>query len=81
VVRTEMFTPEVIARMPKQSKNQFIDPPVFTAAVLNALEKGKFEVTVPSYIGIAYVVRALLPSWHRRMTARIRLPVLPDLAS
>jgi len=39
----------------------------------------KYEVTVPRYIGIAYAVRTLLPGLFRRMTARTRLPVLPDL--
>ena len=81
LVRTEMFTPEVIARMPKQSKGQFLEPPVFTAAVLRALERGAYEVTVPRHIGIAYAVRALFPSFLRRQTARIRLPMLPDLAT
>jgi short-subunit dehydrogenase len=81
VVRTEMFTPEVVARMPAQSKSQFIEPPAFTAAVLKALERGKFEVTVPRYIGIAYAMRTLFPSFHRRMTAKIRLPMLPDLTT
>ena len=39
------------------------------------------DPTVPGYIGIAYVVRVLLPGLFRRMTARARLPVLPDLES
>jgi hypothetical protein len=38
-------------------------------------------VTVPSYVRIAYAIRTLFPSFHRRMTARLRLPVLPDLAT
>ena len=49
--------------------------------MLQALERGRYEVTVPGYIGIAYVVRVLLPGLFRRMTARARLPVLPDLES
>jgi short-subunit dehydrogenase len=81
LVRTEMFTPEVIARMPARALRTFIEPPEFSAQVLRALERGRHEVTVPRYVGIAYAIRALLPALHRRMTARIRLPVLPDLAS
>jgi len=80
LVRTEMFTPEVMARMPKQA-TRFLEPPVFSRRVLRALEQGRHEVTVPRYVGIAYAIRALLPGVHRRMTARIRLPVLPDLTS
>ena len=78
LVRTEMFTPAVLARMPERT---FLEPPEFSRRVLRALERGRYEVTVPRYIGIAYVVRVLLPGLFRRMTARARLPVLPDLES
>jgi short-subunit dehydrogenase len=81
LVRTEMFTPEVIARMPKGAARSFLQPADFSRRVLRALERGKHEVTVPGYIGLGYVVRTLFPALHRRLTARIRLPVLPDLAS
>jgi len=79
LVRTEMFTPEILARMPERATRTFIDPPEFCAAVLRALERGAYEVTVPSYVGIAYLLRALLPALHRRIMRNIRLPVLPDL--
>lgn len=81
LVRTEMFTPDVIARMPRQALAQFVEPPVFTRAVLHALERGAFEVTVPRHVGIAYVARALFPNLLRRQTAKMRLPLLPDLVS
>src|SRR5205823_1173597 len=81
LVRTEMFTPEVMARMPRGAERTFLEPPEFSRRVLRALERGRYEVTVPGYIGIAYLVRALLPGLFRRMTARTRLPVLPDLES
>ena len=81
LVRTEMFTPEVMARMPRGAERTFLEPPEFSRRVLRALERGRYEVTVPGYIGIAYVLRALLPGLFRRMTARARLPVLPDLES
>ena len=79
LVRTEMFTAEILARMPPRAKRTFIEPPEFTRGVLRALARGRYEVTVPGYVNIAYVIRALLPSLHRRITARLRLPVLPDL--
>lgn len=81
VVRTEMFTPDVIARMPKEAKGQFLEPADFTAQLLRALERGEFQVTIPRYIKIAYVMRELFPRMFRRQTARIRLPTLPDLAT
>jgi short-subunit dehydrogenase len=79
LVRTEMFTPEVMARMPRGAERSFLTPADFSRRVLRALARGKYEVTVPSYIGIAYMIRALIPGPFRRMTARARLPVLPDL--
>jgi short-subunit dehydrogenase len=79
LVRTEMFTPEVLARMPASAERTFIDAPAFSRAVLRALARGRWEVTVPRYVELGYVVRTLLPRLHRRMIARIRLPVLPDL--
>jgi short-subunit dehydrogenase len=79
LVRTEMFTPEILARMPERATRTFIGAPEFSAAVLRALERGALEVTVPSYVGIAYVLRTLLPALHRRILRNLRLPVLPDL--
>jgi NAD(P)-dependent dehydrogenase (short-subunit alcohol dehydrogenase family) len=79
LVRTEMFTPEIMARMPERAMRTFIDTPEFSAAVLRGLERGAYEVTVPSYVGIAYVLRTLVPALHRRIMRNLRLPVLPDL--
>lgn len=81
LVRTEMFTPEVLARMPPRALRTFIEAPEFSRHVLRALERGQHEVTVPRYVGIAYAIRALFPAFHRRMTTRLRLPVLRDLTT
>src|SRR6184192_1040750 len=80
LVRTEMFTPEVLARMPERSMS-FVEPAVLSRDVLHALARGRHEVTVPRWVAIAYVMRVLLPRLHRRMTARIRLSVLRDLTA
>lgn len=81
LVRTEMFTPEVLARMPVRVQRTFIEADVFARAVLRGLARGRHEVTVPRYVTLAYVIRALFPRFHRRATARLRLPVLPDLVT
>ena len=81
LVRTEMFTPEVLARMPERATRTFLEPPEFSRRVLRALERGRYEITVPRYVGVVYLARLLLPSVFRRQTARFRLPVLPDLTS
>jgi short-subunit dehydrogenase len=79
LVRTEMFTPEILARMPERAKRTFIETPEFSAAVLRALERGAVELTVPSYVRLAYLMRTLLPGLHRRIIRNLRLPGLPDL--
>jgi len=81
LVRTEMFTPEVLARMPERVKRTFIEPAALSAAVFQGLARGAHEVTAPRYVGIAYVVRTLFPRYFRRTTASLRLPALPDLES
>jgi short-subunit dehydrogenase len=81
LVRTEMFTDAVIARMPARVRSQFIEVEQFCNTVLAALERGAYEVTVPRYVGIAYAVRLLFPRFFRRQTANLRLPALPDLTT
>jgi uncharacterized protein len=81
LVRTEMFTPDVLARMPERVKRTFIEPAELSAAVLHGLARGAHEVTAPRYVGIAYLVRLLFPRYFRRTTATLRLPSLPDLTS
>lgn len=81
VVRTEMFTPEVMARMPARVKGSFIDVEQFCEEVLAALRRGQYEVTVPGYVRIAYLMRLIAPRLFRRQTARLRLPVIPDLTT
>src|SRR5205809_5235900 len=75
LVRTEMFTPAVLARMPERSIS-FLEPAVLSRAVLRALARGRHEVTVPRWGVVAYVLRVLLPRLHRRMAAPIRLSVM-----
>jgi short-subunit dehydrogenase len=81
LVRTEMFTPDVLARMPERVKRTFVEPPVLTAAVIRGLERAEHEVTVPRYVRIAYLVRLLFPRYFRRMTGNLRLPILPDVTT
>ena len=80
LIRTEMFTPDVMARMPARSIS-FLEPTVLSRDVLRGLARGRHEVTVPRWVAFVYVLRALLPRFHRRMTSRVRLPVLPDLTT
>ena len=80
LVRTDMITPAVLARMPERVGSTAIEPTEVSRRTLQALERGRRELTVPGWMRAAYVVRALCPGLHRRLTARVRLPALGDLA-
>jgi len=81
LVRTEMITPAVLARLPQRVGTTAIEPAEVSRRVLAALERGRREITIPRWMGMAYVVRALLPGLHHRLTGRVRLPVLGDLTT
>lgn len=81
LVRTEMFDEETLARMPASILSNFVEVEPFCQGVLDALARGAYEVTVPRYVGFAYLVRLILPGTFRRQTAKLRLPVLPDLTT
>lgn len=81
LVRTEMITPAVLARLPERVAAGAIEPAEVSRAVFRALERGRREVTVPGWMAMAYAVRALFPRLHHRLTARVRLPTLGDLTA
>ena len=74
-----MFDEATLARMPERAKRTFIEVEPFCEEVFAALARGAYEVTIPRYVGVAYVMRALAPRVLRRQMVQIRLPVLPDL--
>ena len=73
LVRTEMFTPEVMARMPKGSEKRFISPEAFAKETLRAFERGERSAIVPrSYRGVLWL-RALSPRRMAGLMARVKL--------
>ena len=78
LVRTEMFTPEVMARMPRGSEQRFITAEEFAG---RALERRKRSVTIPRAYGAMALLRALAPGVIGRAVARTRLSALDDVES
>ena len=72
LVRTEMFTPEVMRRMPDGSPN-FIEPGEFARRTLRALARGRSEAVIPSHMKGPVVLNALFPQWMGRMVGRVKL--------
>jgi short-subunit dehydrogenase len=81
LVRTEMFTPEVNARMPKGSEGAFISTEAFVADVLRALERGESSIVVPRRFRAAPVLRTLFPRSVGRSMAKAKLANLTDLTT
>jgi short-subunit dehydrogenase len=73
LVRTEMFTPEVMARMPAGSEGRFISAGRFAEETLRALARGDRSTVIPrSYRGVV-LLRALFPGWMGNLMARVKL--------
>jgi short-subunit dehydrogenase len=81
MVRSEMFTREVMDRMPKDSEKRFMDTDRFVAETLGALERGEHHVVLPRrYRGVA-ILRTLFPKLLGRKVASVRFQALSDLRS
>ena len=73
LIRTEMFTDDVMARMPSAIEKRFIKPDELAAEVLRALDRGETDITVPrSYSGI-YLLRSLFPKMMRDKMGRVKM--------
>ena len=79
LVRTEMFTPEVMARMPKGSEGRFVSAEAFAEQALAALARGERSAVVPRAYRWVVRLRALAPERFDRIVARTRLSALPDV--
>jgi short-subunit dehydrogenase len=75
LVRTEMFTPEVLARMSDAAAN-FIEADDFARRTLRALAKGRVEAVIPSYMKLPILLDTLFPQWVGRTVGRVKLAAL-----
>jgi short-subunit dehydrogenase len=79
LVQTEMFTPEVMARMPKGSNARFISAEAFAEETLAALARRERSAVIPRRYRWVVRLRALAPERFDRIVARTRLASLPDV--
>lgn len=75
-IRTDFFDAEDLARMPPVAKRSMLEPEAVVDAVMDALARGKREITVPRAIAVAYVVRAIAPEFMRQNTKRVTLEAM-----
>jgi short-subunit dehydrogenase len=76
LVSTEMFTPEVMARLPKGAAKSFIPPEAFVAELLDALERRERSVVIPRRYRWIPRLKALFPRALGRALARNRLAAI-----
>jgi len=69
-IATDFFDAEALERMPPVARRTMIPPHQVVEAVVDALARGKREITVPRFIGAGYVVKAVAPGFMRRNTKR-----------
>lgn len=79
LVRTDMFTPEVMARMPGRAAASFIEVSQFVAQLLRGLERGETSIVIPRRFRIAHLLRELSPKRIGALFAKAKLDPLPDL--
>ena len=72
-IDTPFFDEEAKRRMPAVARRLMIKPERVVDATMAALARGKHEITVPRFIGVGYVVRAVAPGFMRRNTKKTTL--------
>ncbi|MEQ8194274.1 MAG: SDR family NAD(P)-dependent oxidoreductase, partial [Rhodospirillales bacterium] len=70
VVDTPFHNPQMLRDMPEKTRKSMVDPAGVVEAVMQALAKGKREVTYPGGIAAGYVVRALAPEFLRKQVLK-----------
>ena len=65
-IRTPFFDDEALARLPAVARRQMAEPEDLVEAIMEALARGRRELTFPRWIASGYVVQALAPSFFRR---------------
>jgi short-subunit dehydrogenase len=73
VIDTPFFREEDLARMPEVAKRGMVPVDGLVDAVMQALARGRREITHPSAIALAYRVKALAPGLFRRSVRKTTL--------
>lgn len=79
MVRTEMFSPEVMSRMPAGSEKRFIEAEEFVSETINGLQRGERHIVVPRKYKAVVFLRTLFPRLIGNKVASVRLKALHDV--
>jgi short-subunit dehydrogenase len=73
VVRTPFFDAEALARLPPVARRRIVEPEPLVDAILDALARGRHELTFPRSLALGYVVKAVAPEFMRRQVKRVTI--------
>lgn len=74
-IRTPFFDDEALARLPAVARRQMAEPEDLVDAIMDALARGRRELTYPRWIASGYVAQALAPGFTR---AQVKKQTLVD---
>jgi short-subunit dehydrogenase len=77
LVRTEMLTPQVMARLPRGSAGSIVEADAFVAETLRGLERGATSIVVPRRFGLVSFLCAVSPRLIGGAIARLKMAALP----
>jgi short-subunit dehydrogenase len=69
-IRTPFFDDEALSRLPAVARRQMAEPEGLVDAIIDALARGRRELTYPRWIASGYVAQALAPSITRRQVKK-----------
>ncbi len=69
-IRTPFFDGEALRRMAPVTRRGMVEPEGLVDAILEALAKGRHEITYPGWIRFGYAAQALAPAMMRRQIRR-----------
>jgi len=64
-IRTPFFDDEALARLPAVARRQMAEPEDLVEAIMEALARGRRQLTFPRWIASGYVAQVLAPSFFR----------------
>jgi short-subunit dehydrogenase len=64
-IRTPFFDDEALARLPAVARRQMAEPGGLVEAIMDALARGRRELTYPRWIASGYIAQALVPGFTR----------------
>jgi len=69
-VRTPFFSEEDMEKLPAVARRRMVEPEALVRAVLDALRRGRRELTYPRWMALAYAVQGIAPGFTRKQVKR-----------